>query len=159
MDRTLNRPSRSWLVPAVKRSAAETTIFTYVFQWMEWLLITFNLDNVSLTTTTLPLFPIATKYQAVRNSIVKQYGRLSNGESLASSAVKTSVDVDAKLILVLSETGKVANYGESLADCCYIALLCFISNVVFLLVPLQLQSFVLAAPSCVSRPTRRSHAN
>lgn len=35
---------------------------------------------------------------------------MTNGESLASSAVKTSVDVEAKLIIVLSETGKVANY-------------------------------------------------
>lgn len=51
-----------------------------------------------------------TQFQSVRNSIVATYGHLSNGESLASSAVKTSVDVQAKLILVLSDTGKMANY-------------------------------------------------
>jgi pyruvate kinase len=38
------------------------------------------------------------------------YGRLSVGESIASSAVKTSIDINAKLIIVLSETGKMANY-------------------------------------------------
>jgi pyruvate kinase len=32
------------------------------------------------------------------------------GESLASSAVKTSVDINAKLILVLSDSGKMAGY-------------------------------------------------
>lgn len=32
------------------------------------------------------------------------------GESLASSAVKTSIDVEAKAIVVMSETGKMANY-------------------------------------------------
>jgi pyruvate kinase len=49
-------------------------------------------------------------FQSVRNSIVDYYGHLSNGESLSSSAVKTSVDVEAKMILVLSDTGKMANY-------------------------------------------------
>jgi len=49
-------------------------------------------------------------FQSVRNSIIDAYGHLTNGESMASSAVKTSVDVDAKLILVLSQTGKMANY-------------------------------------------------
>lgn len=32
------------------------------------------------------------------------------GESIASSAVKTSIDVEAKAIVVMSETGKMANY-------------------------------------------------
>jgi pyruvate kinase len=32
------------------------------------------------------------------------------GESIASSAVKTSIDIKAKLIIVMSETGKMANY-------------------------------------------------
>lgn len=49
-------------------------------------------------------------YQAVRNSIVDRYGKLTIGESVASSAVKASIDVKAKLILVLSDTGKMANY-------------------------------------------------
>jgi pyruvate kinase len=35
---------------------------------------------------------------------------LSVGESIASSAVKTSIDINAKLIVVLSESGKMANY-------------------------------------------------
>jgi pyruvate kinase len=41
---------------------------------------------------------------------VATYGHLSVGESIASSAVKTSIDINAKLILVMSETGKMANY-------------------------------------------------
>lgn len=52
-------------------------------------------------------------FQSVRNTIVATYGHLTNGESLASSAVKTSVDVDAKMILVISETGKVCRYNQS----------------------------------------------
>jgi pyruvate kinase len=32
------------------------------------------------------------------------------GESIASSAVKTSIDVEAKAIVVMSESGKMANY-------------------------------------------------
>ena len=49
-------------------------------------------------------------FQSVRNSIVNAHGYLSTGESMASSAVKTSIDIKAKLIVVMSETGKMANY-------------------------------------------------
>lgn len=64
----------------------------------------------TLNSTCLVSSPLLFQYQSVRNTIVYTYGRLSNGESMASSAVKTSVDVDAKMILVMSETGKMANY-------------------------------------------------
>ena len=47
-------------------------------------------------------------YQAVRNSTMSRYGNLSTSESIASSAVKTAVDVDAKAIIVISETGSTA---------------------------------------------------
>lgn len=47
-------------------------------------------------------------YQAVRNSALAQYGVLSTSESIASSAVKTSIDIMAKGIIVLSETGTTA---------------------------------------------------
>ena len=47
-------------------------------------------------------------YQSVRNSSVATYSHLSSGESLASSAVKTAIDINAKLILVLSESGNSA---------------------------------------------------
>ena len=49
-------------------------------------------------------------FQSVRNTIVNTKGRLSVGESVASSAVKTALDVKAKLIAVMSESGKMANY-------------------------------------------------
>lgn len=51
-------------------------------------------------------------FQSIRNTIVKTNGSLSTGESMASSAVKTALDIHAKLILVMSATGKMANYGE-----------------------------------------------
>jgi pyruvate kinase len=49
-------------------------------------------------------------FQSIRNSIVSANGRLSVGESVASSAVKTAIDVQAKLIVIMSDTGKLANY-------------------------------------------------
>lgn len=49
-------------------------------------------------------------YQSIRNSCVKGYGKLASGESLASSAVETAIDIDARLIVVLSETGTTARY-------------------------------------------------
>eukprot|EP00548_Thalassiothrix_antarctica_P008901 CAMPEP_0194133344 /NCGR_PEP_ID=MMETSP0152-20130528/3553_1 /TAXON_ID=1049557 /ORGANISM="Thalassiothrix antarctica, Strain L6-D1" /LENGTH=512 /DNA_ID=CAMNT_0038828645 /DNA_START=113 /DNA_END=1651 /DNA_ORIENTATION=+ len=48
-------------------------------------------------------------YQAVRNSTISQYGKLSVSESIASSAVKTAIDVDAKAIVVCSESGDTAS--------------------------------------------------
>jgi len=45
-------------------------------------------------------------YQAVRNSTLSRYGNLSTSESISSSAVKTCIDVNAKAMIVLSETGK-----------------------------------------------------
>ena len=46
-------------------------------------------------------------YQAIRNSVSKRY-QISAGESLASSAVKTAIDINAKFLVVLSETGTTA---------------------------------------------------
>eukprot|EP00523_Entomoneis_sp_CCMP467_P004143 CAMPEP_0168756726 /NCGR_PEP_ID=MMETSP0724-20121128/20772_1 /TAXON_ID=265536 /ORGANISM="Amphiprora sp., Strain CCMP467" /LENGTH=518 /DNA_ID=CAMNT_0008805459 /DNA_START=44 /DNA_END=1600 /DNA_ORIENTATION=- len=47
-------------------------------------------------------------YQATRNSALAEFGNLSTSESIASSAVKTSIDVHAKAIIVCSETGTTA---------------------------------------------------
>ncbi len=47
-------------------------------------------------------------YQAVRNSTLAQLGFLSTSESIASSAVKTAIDVNAKAIIVCSESGLTA---------------------------------------------------
>jgi pyruvate kinase len=47
-------------------------------------------------------------YQAVRNSTLKKFGHLDTSESIASSAVKTAIDVNAKSIIVCSETGNTA---------------------------------------------------
>ena len=47
-------------------------------------------------------------FQAVRNSVLQQYNTLPPAESLASSAVKTAIDVSASIIVVFSETGNTA---------------------------------------------------
>lgn len=47
-------------------------------------------------------------YQAVRNSTLNKFGFLSTSESIASSAVKTAIDVSAKAIIVCSESGATA---------------------------------------------------
>lgn len=47
-------------------------------------------------------------YQAVRNSTLNRYGKLNTSESIASSAVKTAIDTDAKAIIVCSESGATA---------------------------------------------------
>jgi len=47
-------------------------------------------------------------YQAVRNSSLSRYGHLSISESIASSAVKTAIDINAKAIIVCSESGTTA---------------------------------------------------
>jgi pyruvate kinase len=47
-------------------------------------------------------------YQAIRNSTIARYGTLSTSESIASSAVKTAIDVGAVALIVCSETGRTA---------------------------------------------------
>ena len=47
-------------------------------------------------------------YQAVRNSSLNRYGNLSTSESIASSAVKTAIDTNAKGIVVCTESGATA---------------------------------------------------
>ena len=47
-------------------------------------------------------------YQAVRNSTLNKFGFLTTSESIASSAVKTAIDVRANLIIVCSESGNTA---------------------------------------------------
>jgi pyruvate kinase len=49
-------------------------------------------------------------FQCIRNSSLSRHGCLAAGESLASSAVKTAIDVNAAFIVVLSETGTTARY-------------------------------------------------
>jgi pyruvate kinase len=49
-------------------------------------------------------------HQTIRSTVMGRYGQLSTGESLASSAVKTAIDVNATVILVLSESGATARY-------------------------------------------------
>lgn len=49
-------------------------------------------------------------YTAICSSVLHRYGSLSSGESLASSAVKTCIDTNASLIVVLSESGQTARY-------------------------------------------------
>ena len=49
-------------------------------------------------------------YSAVRASVVNRFGSLSSTESLASSAVKTAIDVNAKFICCLSESGRTARF-------------------------------------------------
>jgi pyruvate kinase len=59
-------------------------------------------------------------FQSIRNSTVAEYGHLTTGESLASSAVKTAIDVNAKLVVVLSETGTTARYVAKFRPPCHI---------------------------------------
>mmetsp|Transcript_26056 Transcript_26056/g.61864 ORF Transcript_26056/g.61864 Transcript_26056/m.61864 type:complete len:506 (+) Transcript_26056:183-1700(+) len=49
-----------------------------------------------------------TLYQAVRNSSLKEFGNMDKSESVASSAVKTAIDVGAPGIIVCSESGNTA---------------------------------------------------
>lgn len=45
------------------------------------------------------------QYTTIRQAVLVKYGALTPVESITSSAVKTAYDVDAKLIIVLSESG------------------------------------------------------
>mmetsp|Transcript_19060 Transcript_19060/g.35574 ORF Transcript_19060/g.35574 Transcript_19060/m.35574 type:complete len:506 (-) Transcript_19060:768-2285(-) len=47
-------------------------------------------------------------YSAIRNSTLDQFESLTISESVASSAVKTAIDIDAKAIVVCSESGATA---------------------------------------------------
>ncbi|KAF0691782.1 Aste57867_17053 [Aphanomyces stellatus] len=47
-------------------------------------------------------------YQALRNSVLENVGAMSTQEAIASSAVKTAIDMGAKMIVVLTETGTTA---------------------------------------------------
>jgi pyruvate kinase len=56
-------------------------------------------------------------YQAVRSSTLHVHGKLSTSESIASSAVKTSIDVNAVAIIVLSESGVTATQVNVVVYC------------------------------------------
>jgi len=47
-------------------------------------------------------------YQAIRNSSLNRFGNLGTPESIASSAVKTAIDINSKGIIVCSESGTTA---------------------------------------------------
>ena len=48
------------------------------------------------------------QYDSIRKAVLSRFGHIDPVESVTSSAVKTSYDVDAKLIIVLSESGNSA---------------------------------------------------
>lgn len=62
-------------------------------------------------------------YQAVRNSTLARYGTLSTSESIASSAVKTAIDVNAKALIVCTETGTTATQVAKFRPNCPILVL------------------------------------
>merc|ERR1712232_496684 len=62
-------------------------------------------------------------YQAVRNSSLNRYGHLSISESIASSAVKTAIDINAKAIIVCSESGATAQQIAKFRSGRYISVL------------------------------------
>jgi len=47
-------------------------------------------------------------YQALRNSVLDNVGAMTTQEAIASSAVKTAIDINAKMIVVLTESGTTA---------------------------------------------------
>jgi pyruvate kinase len=47
-------------------------------------------------------------YQSLRNSVLETAGAMSTQEAIASSAVKTAIDIGARMIVVLTETGTTA---------------------------------------------------
>jgi len=49
-----------------------------------------------------------TLYSSIRNSTLEKFSTLSTSESIASSAVKTAIDISAKAIVVCSESGATA---------------------------------------------------
>merc|ERR1712174_170509 len=51
---------------------------------------------------------MGTLYSSIRNSSLGKFGTLSTSESVASSAVKTAIDIGAKAIIVCSESGATA---------------------------------------------------
>ena len=60
---------------------------------------------------------LGAQYDTLRHAVLAKVGHLDPVESVTSSAVKTAYDVDAKLIIVLSESGNsarlVAKYHPS----------------------------------------------
>jgi pyruvate kinase len=58
-------------------------------------------------------------FQSIRNSVERRH-RLSAGESLASSAVKTAIDVKARFMVVMSETGTTARYVAKFRPPCIV---------------------------------------
>ena len=47
-------------------------------------------------------------YLAVRGSTISSMGRMQTAEAIASSAVKTALDMNAKMLVVLTESGNTA---------------------------------------------------
>jgi len=62
-------------------------------------------------------------YVAIRSSVLDKFGKLSSGESLASSAVKTAIDLNAAVIVVLSESGTTARYIAKFRPSCAVVCL------------------------------------
>ena len=46
--------------------------------------------------------------QAMRNTVMQEIDTMEPAESVASSAVKTAIDLDATMVIVLTETGNTA---------------------------------------------------
>lgn len=47
-------------------------------------------------------------FQAMRNTVMAEFDAMEPAESVASSAVKTAIDLDAAMVVVLTETGTTA---------------------------------------------------
>lgn len=65
-------------------------------------------------------------YSAIRSSTLQRFGSVPSGEALASSAVKTAIDVKAAYIVVLSESGQTARHIAKFRPGC--AIVCLTSS-------------------------------
>ena len=53
-------------------------------------------------------------YLAVRGSTMEEVGAMNTPEAIASSAVKTAMDMNAKMLIVLTESGNTARLAQNI---------------------------------------------
>ena len=72
----------------------------------------------SLPPSLPPFLPPSLRSNTMRNTVMAVVGHMAAPESVASSSVKTAFDIDAKMIVVLTETGTtprlIAKYRPSM---------------------------------------------
>ncbi|KAG6578177.1 pyruvate kinase [Phytophthora cinnamomi] len=108
--KNMNLPGCKVLLPTLTEKDEDDLVNFGLVHGIDYISASFvrtgqDLDNIRKAETAIHYDDV---YQSLRNAVLEVNGPMQTAEAVASSAVKTAIDINAKMLVVLTETGNTA---------------------------------------------------